>query len=138
MTHDDSVQIAATSPARGRGRPRAAMRVRVGRQSMRGVIVSTDRQTPVAQNLGSALRPRRKFSALQSVENSQNGEGISILREAVPGAGGTPGAKEEGARVARLASRAFSTRLTRRRRPGADRRFFEPRRFGLRDRGARG
>jgi hypothetical protein len=97
MTHDDSVQIAATSPARGRGRPRAAMRVSVGRRSIRDVVVSTDRQTPAAQNVGSASRPRRKFSALQSIENSQNAEGISILREAGPWAGGTPGAKEKGA-----------------------------------------
>jgi len=56
MTHDDSVQIAVTP-------------VSVGRRSIRDVVVSTDRQTPVAQNVGSASRPRRKFCALQSLEN---------------------------------------------------------------------
>jgi hypothetical protein len=110
MTHDDSVQIAAMSPVRLRGRARAATRVSVGRRSMRGVVVLADRQTPVTQNSGSALRSRRKFSALQSIENSQNGERISILREAVPRAGGTPGAKEEGATRGWRASRAGRSR----------------------------
>jgi hypothetical protein len=35
-------------------------------------------------------RPTGKFSALQSIENSQNAEGISILREPVPRAGRMP------------------------------------------------
>jgi hypothetical protein len=100
VTYDDSVQIAATIPARERGRPHAAARVGVGRQSMRDVVVSANGRTPVAQNAWSASRPRRKFSALQSIENSQNGERISILREArrnarpprrkAPRAGGAP------------------------------------------------
>jgi len=60
---------------------------------------------------GSKARSRRKFSGLQSLENSQNGEGISILREAVPWAGGTPGAKEEGATRGWRASRARRSRL---------------------------
>ena len=104
MTHDDSVQFAATSPARGRGRPRAAMRVRLGRQSMRDVVGSG--RSPAAQNAGSASRSTQKFSALQSLGNSQNAERISILREAVPWAGGTPGAKEEGATRGQRGSRA--------------------------------
>src|SRR5271163_1079441 len=36
----------------------------------------------------AAARPRRKFSALQSLENSENRKGISILRGPVPAAGG--------------------------------------------------
>jgi hypothetical protein len=108
VTHDDSVQIAATSPARRRGRLRAATRGSVGLQSMRDVVVPADR--PAAQNAGSASRPRRKFSALQSIENSQNGEGISILREAVPWAGGTPCVKEEGAKRGWRGSRAGRSR----------------------------
>jgi hypothetical protein len=109
MTHDDSVQVAATSPARLRGRPHAATRGSVGRLSVRDVVVSG--RSPAAQNAGSALRSRRKFFALQSIENSQNGEGISILREAVPWAGGTPGAKEKGATRGWRASRAGRSRL---------------------------
>ncbi len=39
MTHDDSVQIAATSPTQRHGRLHAATRGSVGRQSMRDVVV---------------------------------------------------------------------------------------------------
>jgi len=80
VTNDDSEQIAATQR---RGRPHAATRGGVGRRSMREVVVRTDRQPPVAQIAGSTSRPTAKFSGLQSLENSQNGERISIFREPV-------------------------------------------------------
>ena len=88
MTHDDSVQIAATSPARRRafarmGRAETAS----GRDAIGDVVVSGRGLTPVARKMGSAARSRRKFSALQSLENSQNAERIAILREPVPWAG---------------------------------------------------
>jgi len=85
MSHDDSVQIAASEHR--------------ARRPMGGFLVCADRQTPVAQNSGSASRPRRKFSGLQSLENSQNGERISILREPVPRAGGSPGVKAKAQRA---------------------------------------
>ena len=111
MTHDDSVQIAATSPARRRALACTQRRVRTSRRDvMRDVVASGRGRTPVARKMGSASRPRRKFSALQSIENSQNGERISILREAVPWAGGTPGAKEKGATRGWRASRAGRSR----------------------------
>jgi hypothetical protein len=47
--------------------------------------------------MGSAAGSRGKFSGLQSLEKSRNGERISILREVVPWVGGTPGGREEGA-----------------------------------------
>ena len=106
MTHDDSVQVAATIPARGGGRPHAAARVGVGGSRCEMSSFPADRQMPIAQSAVSALRPRRKFSDLQGIENSENGERISILREAVPWAGGTPGAKEKGATRGWRASRA--------------------------------
>jgi hypothetical protein len=111
MTDDDSVQIAATSPARRRAFARVRSGVRTsGRDVMRDVVASADGRTPVARKIGSAARSRRKFSASQSLENSQNAEGISILREAVPWAGGTPGAKEEGATHGWYGSRAGCSR----------------------------
>jgi len=105
MTHDQQLsdrgdEPSAAAPSRG-----VATRVSVARQSMRDFVVSGRRQTPAAQNAESALRPRRKFSGLQSIEDSQNGERISILRKAVPWAGGTPGAKEKGATHGGRASR---------------------------------
>jgi hypothetical protein len=54
MTHDDRVQIAATSLARRPGRPHAATRVNFGRRALQDVVVPADRQSPVAQNAGSA------------------------------------------------------------------------------------
>ena len=87
MTHDDSVQIAATSPARRRAFARMGRAERAsGRDTIRDVASGSGR-TPVARMMGSAARSRRKFSALQSLENSQNAERIAILREPVPWAG---------------------------------------------------
>ena len=85
MTHDDSVQIAATSPARGRGRPQAATRGSVGRQSIPDVVFAAGRA-----KRGIGIATEAKFSCLQSLENSQNGERISIFRGPIPQAGGTP------------------------------------------------
>src|SRR5271163_2547811 len=41
-------------------------------------VVFRHRRTPAARMRGAALRPEGKFSALQSLEKSQNAEGISI------------------------------------------------------------
>jgi hypothetical protein len=41
-------------------------------------VVFRHRRTPVAGQRGAALRPEEKFSALQSLEKSQNAERISI------------------------------------------------------------
>jgi len=111
MTHDDSVQIAATSPARRRAVTRIRRGERAsGRDAVVDVVASGPGRTPVARKVGSAARSRGKFSALQSVENSQNAERISILREPVLRAGGTPGAKEEGATRGQRGSRAGRSR----------------------------
>jgi hypothetical protein len=110
MIHDDNVQTAARNPARQRAFARVRSRVRTsGRDAMGDVVVSG--RSPAAQNVGSASRPRRKFSGLQSLENSQNAESISILREADAWAGGTPGVKEKGATRGWRASRAGRSRL---------------------------
>src|SRR5271155_5405147 len=103
MTHEGSVQIEATSPAS----PRALARVRrCARAWERGlVVVSGKSRASVAGMSGSSFPPEGKFSALQSLENSQSGEGISILREPVPEASGTPYADEEGAARSRRRSR---------------------------------
>jgi hypothetical protein len=80
MTNDDSEQIAA---ARRRGRPHAATRER-RREPVDARSRRSDRSpTASPQIAGSALRPTAKFSGLQSLENSQNGERISIFREPV-------------------------------------------------------
>jgi hypothetical protein len=50
---------------------------------MPDVAVQVDRRMPIAQDAGSASRQRRKFSGLQSLENSQNAERISIFRQRV-------------------------------------------------------
>jgi len=77
MTHDDSVQIAATRPARRRAFARIWRAERAsGRDTIRDVASGPGR-TPVARMMGSAARSRRKFSALQSLEISQNAEEIS-------------------------------------------------------------
>jgi hypothetical protein len=99
MTYDDSVQIAAMSP-----RPAPACMRRGGKASgletMRNVLVSGGRRTPVARKPVSALRPTAKFSALQSLENAQNAERISILRERVPrGRRNIPRRRAKGARA---------------------------------------
>ena len=98
MTHDDSVPIGATSlaPRRALAHMRRAERA-CGRDAMRDVVASGHGRAPVGRKKGSVARPRGKFSALQSIENSQNGERISILREHLPRAGGTPRTKEDGA-----------------------------------------
>jgi hypothetical protein len=121
MTHDDSVHIAATSPARRctLARPRRGDRAS-GRQTIGDVVVSGHRRAPIARRCGSAMRPHAKFSASQSLKNSRNGERISIVRE--PGSerpAERPHADAEGAARGRrpVAIRAFSTRLERR--PGS-------------------
>ena len=89
MTYDDSVLIAAKSPAQP---PTLARMSRGGKASgletLGNVVVSGRRRTPLVRKPTSASRPRGKFSALQSVENAQNAERISILREPVPIGGG--------------------------------------------------
>src|SRR5277367_3885780 len=73
MTHDDSIQIAAKSLAQ---RPALARMSRGGKASGLETLGNV--------KPASASRPRGKFSALQSIENAQNAERISILREPVP------------------------------------------------------
>jgi hypothetical protein len=68
MTHDQSVQIAVTSAALRRGRPHAATRVSVGRRSKRDVVVPAESPNAVAQNAGSASRPRRNFPACKAMK----------------------------------------------------------------------
>jgi hypothetical protein len=83
--NDDSVQIAATSSGRGRALARM-WRKSVGALDGGGIVVPVG-AAPIARNRTSAGRPTGKFSALQSFENSQNAERISILRESFPQAG---------------------------------------------------
>jgi hypothetical protein len=71
MTHDDSVQIAASAHARAR-------------HNTVGDLADSRHRTPAARSRGSALRPDGKLSALQRLEKSQNAEGISISRELAP------------------------------------------------------
>ena len=88
---DDSVQITATSPARLRALARVRRGERAsGRETIGGVVVSGRGRAPIARNRTVASRPTGKFSASQSLENSENGERISILREPVPRAGRMP------------------------------------------------
>ena len=87
MGNDDSVQIAATSSGRRRALARMWRGERASGREMVGGIVVPVGAAPIARNRKSAWRPTGKFSALQSIENSQNAEGISILREPVPCAG---------------------------------------------------
>jgi hypothetical protein len=85
VTYDDSVQIAGTSLAQ---RPALCCRWRgekaSGLATMGNVVVSGRRRTPLARQPASASRPRGKFFALQSLENAQNAERISLLRKPVP------------------------------------------------------
>jgi hypothetical protein len=106
MTHDDSVQIAATSPARRRAFARMGRAERASGRDTIGDIASGPGRTPVAWMMGSAARSRRKFSALQSLENSQNAERTAILRELVPRALNAPNTQEEGATRGWRGSRA--------------------------------
>jgi hypothetical protein len=82
---NDSGQIAATSsaPLPALARVRRGGRAS-GREAIGDVVVSGRGRAPVAWNKGSASRLRGKFFPLQSLENSQNAEGISILPETVP------------------------------------------------------
>ena len=87
---NDSGQIAATSSARLRALARVRRGGRAsGRETIGDALVSGRGRAPVARNKGSASRPRGKFSSLQILENSQNAERISILREPAPQAQGT-------------------------------------------------
>jgi hypothetical protein len=102
MTHEDSVQIEATSPESPRGRVR-----RCATAWERGLtVVSGKGRASVAGMSGSAFLPERKFSALQGLENSKNAEGILILCEPGPRAG----AEEEGATRDRRCSRSGGSR----------------------------
>jgi hypothetical protein len=103
MAYEDSFQITVTSAAR---RPAITRMPRGEGASRRRAIGNSSLPAVSARhvrNPQSALRGAAKFSALQSLENSQNGETISILREPIPQAGGTPRAEQEGAWAARLA-----------------------------------
>jgi hypothetical protein len=97
---NDSGQIAATSSAplpalaRVRRGPRAS-----GRETIGDALVSGRGRAPVARNKGSTSRLRGKFSSLQIIENSQNAERISILRETVPNAQGRAAPTGEARRV---------------------------------------
>jgi hypothetical protein len=108
MTHDDSVQIAATSPARRRAFARMGRAERASRRDTIGDVAAGLGRTPVARKVGSAARSRRKFSALQNLENSQNAERISILGAPVPRSGrlNAPNTREEGATRGWRGSRA--------------------------------
>jgi hypothetical protein len=89
MGNDDSVQIAATSSGRRRALARMWRGERAsGREMVEGIVVPVG-AAPIAQNRKSAWRADGKFSVVQSLENPQNAEGISILREPVPRAGRT-------------------------------------------------
>jgi hypothetical protein len=87
---NNSGQIAATSSARLRALARVRRGARAsGRETIGDALVSGRGRAPVARNKGSTSRLRGKFSSLQILENSQNVNGISILRETVPNAQGT-------------------------------------------------
>src|SRR5271163_4940472 len=87
---NESGQIAATGSARLRALARVRRGGRAsGRETIGDALVSGRGRAPVARNKGSASRPRGKFSSLQILENSQNAEKISILREPAPQAQGT-------------------------------------------------
>ena len=87
---NDSGQIAAmnSAPLRALARVRRGARAS-GRETIGDALVSGRGRAPVARNKGSTSRLRGKFSSLQILENSQNAERISILRETVPNAQGT-------------------------------------------------
>jgi hypothetical protein len=118
MTHDDSVHIAATSPARRGTLPRARRGDRAS--GLGDVVVSGLRRAPIARRSGSAMRPQAKFSASQSLENSRNGERTSIVRE--PGSE-RPAERPTPTRKARRAvgaqSRSEHSRPGSNRRPGS-------------------
>ena len=72
---DHSIQIAATSHVQRRAH--GTMRESIGDETVADVVFR-HRRTPVARQRGAALRPEGKFSAVQSLEKSQNAERISI------------------------------------------------------------
>src|SRR5271163_781041 len=75
----------------GRAEPRASTRsAECGEPESVGAMREVSFPAMAARKRGSPLQPDGKFSALQSLENSQNGKRISILRELVSQAGGTP------------------------------------------------
>ena len=100
MAYEDSVQIAASglerlpAPARMRRGETASDRETMGR-----VAASGRGGTPITRTTASASRPTGKFSALQSFENSQNAEEISILRGPVSPAGGPHAASRKARRA---------------------------------------
>jgi len=93
MTHDDSVQTAATSR-------RARSPASIGARERRAPV-GARRRSHRSSNAGRAKRgvsvtTEAKFSGLQGLENSQNAERISTFRVPVPPAGGTPRLDEAG------------------------------------------
>ena|SRR5271167_3059434 len=90
-----------TRPFRSRRRTRRAL-ARMRRESESGtrrwgdLTDSGHGRKPAARSRGSALRRHAKFSALQSLENSQNAERTSILCEPALRPCGTSRANEEG------------------------------------------
>jgi hypothetical protein len=73
-------------PATARARPHVARRKSVEGEMVGGIVVPVG-AAPIARNRKSARRADGKFSALQSVENPQNAERISIFCEPFPQAG---------------------------------------------------
>src|SRR5277367_4080631 len=69
MTHDDSVQIAATSPARRRAVTRIRRGERAsGRDAVVDVVASGPGRTPVAREVGSAARSRGNFPPCKALK----------------------------------------------------------------------
>ena len=92
MNYDESVEIAVTAPAAGacssaRGDTRERRCA-----GLREVVVPGHSQTPVARTRDGVATGWEIF-ALQSLENSRNGEIISILREPVEQASERPARK---------------------------------------------
>ena len=84
-----------------------------GRWETSSFPAAAKRRTPCRPS-----RPTAKFSAVQSLENPQNAERISILRAPVPQAGG-PRTEEEARRATGSAARAIrATALEGSKRPG--------------------
>jgi hypothetical protein len=110
MLCNDSVQIAATSRASAHARALTATRQSVASETPRGVSASGHGRMPVAWRRGSGLPPHGKFSALQSLENSQNAEGISILREPAARAAERAAWISKARRMVRVAQRSGPAR----------------------------
>ena len=100
MTCNDSFPDRGNEPcAAARARPPAARREGVGSRDDGKRVVSGRRRTPGARKPISSSRPTVKFSTSQSLDNTQNAEGISIVREPVPQSGGTLRTDEEARRA---------------------------------------